>query len=76
MAWVKVVDVEAVVDPVVAPAVAAARAEVAARGQDGWGGPSPPGQVVIASAPTAGTGSRTRRACPATRPSALSAARK
>ena len=32
MAWVKIVDVEAVVDPVVAPAVAAERAEVAARG--------------------------------------------
>jgi len=76
MRWVEVVDVEPVVDAVAAPAVAAERAEVAARGQDEWGGPSPPGQVVIASVPTAGTGSRTRRACPATRPSALSAARK
>ena len=32
MRWVEVVDVEAVVDAVVAPAVAAAQDEVAARG--------------------------------------------
>ena len=76
MRWVEVVDVEPVVDAVAAPAVAAERAEVAARGQDEWGGPSPPGQVVIASVPTAGTGSRTRRACHAIRPSAPSAARR
>jgi len=68
MAWVKVVDVEAVVDAVVA------RAEVAARGQGRWGGPSLPGRVAIASAPIVDIGSRTRRACPATRSSALNVA--
>jgi len=76
MRWVEVVDVEAAVGVEAAAGAVAVQAGAAARGQDGWGGPSPPGQVVIASAPTAGTGSRTRRACPATRPSALSAARK
>ena len=76
MRWVEVVDVEPVVEAVAAPAVAAAQDEVAARGRDAWEAPLRPGQVVIASAPTAGAGSRTRRACPATRPSALSAARK
>jgi len=76
MRWVEVVDVEAVVGVEAAAGAVAVQAGAAARGRDAWEAPLRPGQVVIASAPTAGAGSRTRRACPATRPSALSAARK
>jgi len=68
MRWVEVVEVEAAAGAVVAQVGAAAR------GRGAWAAPSLPGRVAIASAPTVGIGSRTRRACPAIRSSALSAA--
>lgn len=66
MTWVEIVEEVAV-------AVVALGA-VADAGQAGWVAPRPPGRAATASAPVAGTGSRTRWACPAIRKSVRSAA--
>ncbi|MDY6877262.1 MAG: hypothetical protein SWK90_13805 [Chloroflexota bacterium] len=66
MKWVEVVEEEAVV--VVALAVAADA------GQAGWAVPRPLVRMAIASAPTAGTVSRTSLDSPVTRKSAHSVA--
>ena len=66
MKWVKVVDVE----------VVAAQAAAADADRVGWVALRPPGPEVTASAPTAGTGSPTWQASPATKRNAHSAARR
>jgi len=71
--WVEVV--EAVVEEPVVVA-AAAQAGAAVVGRAGWAAGLPPGRAAIVSAPTAGTGSRTRWVCPATRKSVPNAAQR
>ena len=64
--WVEVVEVEVIVEVVVAVAADGGRA--------GWAVPRPPVQRAVASALTAGTASRTSLDSPVTRQSAHSAA--
>ena len=68
MRWLEVVKVVAVVELVVAVAAVVGRA--------GWVVPRLLGRAAIASAPVVGIGSRTWRACLATRKGVLSAARR
>ncbi len=73
MRWVEVVeevDVAAALDVAVAPVAAAAA------GRAGWAVEPPPGRAEIASAPTVGTGNRTRSDSRVIRKSVLSAARR
>jgi DsbC/DsbD-like thiol-disulfide interchange protein len=66
--WVELVEVVAAVEEALAVVPVAGRA--------GWVAPRPPVPAATASAPVAGIGSHTRWACPVTRKSARSAARR
>jgi hypothetical protein len=66
MRWVEAVEVVVVVAP----------AAVLVAGRAGWVAPKLPVLAATASAPVAGIGSHTRWACPVTRKSAHSAARR
>ena len=68
MRWVELVEVVAAVEEALAAVLVAGRA--------GWVAPRLPVPAATASAPVAGIGSHTRWACPVTRKSARSAARR